>query len=184
MKFNVGQRVSFLYERGGGLIRRIDEKKNLWIEDETGFERPFRENEVARIEKEDYGFDDDTELELTEDETLSGNLHTIRHETRTGRRKPEEVWEIDLHIEELLDSHASMSNYQILQKQMNEFRTFFNKACKKQVRKLVVIHGVGEGVLKEDIRLFLSKREHVEYYDADFREYGKGATEVIVHYNY
>ena len=54
----------------------------------------------------------------------------------------------------------------------------------KDIQKIIVIHGVGEGVLKEEIRSYLSKQEGLEYYDADFREYGKGATAVEIHYNY
>ena len=44
--------------------------------------------------------------------------------------------------------------------------------------------GVGEGVLKQEIRSYLDKQEGVEYFDADFREYGKGATTIEIHYNY
>ena len=46
----------------------------------------------------------------------------------------------------------------------------------------VWIHGVVEGVLKEEVRSELSKIEGVEYFDADFREYGKGATAVELTY--
>jgi hypothetical protein len=39
-------------------------------------------------------------------------------------------------------------------------------------------------VLKDEIRLFLSKKDGIEFYDADFREYGKGATAIEINYNY
>jgi dsDNA-specific endonuclease/ATPase MutS2 len=48
---------------------------------------------------------------------------------------------------------------------------------------VILIHGVGEGILKEEVRTFLSKQEGVEYFDADFREYGKGATTAEIRYN-
>jgi hypothetical protein len=32
--------------------------------------------------------------------------------------------------------------------------------------------------------LFLTKKDGVEFYDADFREYGKGATAIEINYNY
>ena len=51
-------------------------------------------------------------------------------------------------------------------------------------QKLIIIHGVGEGVLKDEVRLFLSKKEGIEYFDADYREYGKGATAVELRYNF
>lgn len=77
-----------------------------------------------------------------------------------------------------------LSNYQILTKQLAEFKSFYKKAKQNHIRKIVVIHGVGEGVLKEEIRTYLSKQDGIEYFDADFREYGKGATTVEIHYNY
>ena len=183
MHYNIGEKISFLYEKGGGIIRRIDDKGVIWVEDETGFDRPFRNNEIAKIQKEDYKLDDDQDISLNDDETFSSNLHYVKHENQTGRRKAMEVWEIDLHIEELVDSHAGLSNFEILSRQMSEFKSFYNRAVRKQIKKLVVIHGVGEGVLKTDIRLFLAGKENVEYHDADFREYGKGATEVIIYHN-
>ena len=48
---------------------------------------------------------------------------------------------------------------------------------------LVFIHGVGLGVLKEEVRSFFRNFEGLEVYDADFREYGKGATVVEVSYS-
>ena len=68
-------------------------------------------------------------------------------------------------------------------KQMRELRTFYQRAKAKRVRKLVIIHGVGQGVLKEEVRSFLDLQEGLEFYDADFREYGKGATAVEIRFN-
>jgi len=37
--------------------------------------------------------------------------------------------------------------------------------------------------LKSEVLSYLHKQEGVEFYDADFREYGKGATMVEIRYN-
>ncbi|MBI1835746.1 MAG: Smr/MutS family protein [Flavobacteriia bacterium] len=131
----------------------------------------------------DYHLPDDQDVYLNDDDSLGANKHTVKKEQKTGYRKPIDVWEIDLHIEEITDSHAGLSNFEILNKQLKEFKNFFNRAKSKRIRKIVVIHGVGEGVLKEEIRIYLSKQEGVEYFDADFRDYGKGATAAEIHYN-
>ena len=75
-----------------------------------------------------------------------------------------------------------MSNAEVLRHQMSVFKSFFRGASDKQVRKLVVIHGVGQGVLKGEIRDFLSQQDGVQFYDADFNEYGKGATTIELLY--
>ena len=38
-------------------------------------------------------------------------------------------------------------------------------------------HGI-EGVLKEELRFLLKKYDHLTFYDAAYRKYGLGATEV------
>lgn len=179
MEFSIGEKVGFLYEKGGGIIKRFEAGQKVIVEDETGFERPFLLSELVKIHSNEYHMEDYSET-LLEDESLSKAHYFIRKETLTGRRRPSEVWEIDLHIEELVDSHVGMSNTQILMKQMSEFRTFYKKAMAKSIPKLIVIHGVGEGVLKHEIHTFLSRKENVEFYDAPYIDYGKGATEIRI----
>jgi DNA-nicking Smr family endonuclease len=47
-------------------------------------------------------------------------------------------------------------------------------------RKLIVIHGVGEGILREEVRRMLQYYDGVQFHDADMRRYGTGATEVLI----
>ena len=183
MKFNIGEKVGFLQEIGGGIISSF--KDNIYtVEDESGFNRMFHENELVKLHGLDYKLSDSIDLQVNEDETLSKQLHYEHKEVLTGSKRSVDVWEIDLHIEEIVESHLGLSNFQILTKQINEFKSFYKKAKAKHIQKIVVIHGVGEGVLKEEIRSYLSKQEGIEYFDSDFREYGKGATTVEIHYNY
>lgn len=177
MKFSVGEKVSFLYEKGGGIVRRFDQQNRIVVEDETGFERPFLSSEIAKIHGTDYKMENYTD-KINDDETLSTANYFVKQEILEGSKKSSDVWEIDLHIEELLDSHIGLSNTEILIKQMSEFRSFFKRAQEKSIPKLIIIHGVGEGVLKNEIRMFLSKKENLEFFDASYMEYGKGATEV------
>lgn len=182
MPFNIGEKVGFLFETGGGIVTKKN-NEYFFVVDNTGFERSFLKNELVKIYGDDYKIPDDADLELNDDDTLSSTKHSVRKENLTGYRRPIDVWEIDLHIEEITESHSGLSNFEILTKQLKEFKSFYSRAKAKRIRKIVAIHGVGEGVLKEEIRNFLSKQEGVEYYDADFREYGKGATAAEIHYN-
>jgi dsDNA-specific endonuclease/ATPase MutS2 len=60
---------------------------------------------------------------------------------------------------------------------MSRFHTALDEAISKKFRKLVIIHGVGQGTLKMQIRKELAEK-YPEYLfqDASFREYGFGAT--------
>jgi dsDNA-specific endonuclease/ATPase MutS2 len=49
------------------------------------------------------------------------------------------------------------------------------------VKKIVFIHGVGDGVLKNELRRELGRKyPKYPYQDASFREYGFGATMAIL----
>jgi hypothetical protein len=184
VKFESGEKVSFLYETGGGVVISQMPNSLYQVEDDSGFERTFQASELVKIHGFDYKISSSADLHMNEDETLSTSTHYVLKENELGSKKSMDVWEIDLHIDMITESNRGMSNFQMLTKQLSEFKAFFKKAKSKNIRKIVVIHGVGEGVLKEEIRSYLSKQEGIEYYDADFREYGKGATTVEIHYNY
>lgn len=92
-----------------------------------------------------------------------------------------EVIEVDLHINNLLETTAGMSNADMLQYQLDKFHTVLEESKNKKGQKIVFIHGKGEGVLRKEIEKEL-KTKYKGYYfqDASFREYGFGATMVII----
>ncbi len=96
-------------------------------------------------------------------------------------KKKEDIVEIDLHINQLLDTTAGMSNKEMLDYQMSKFREVMNENKKNKNKKIVFIHGKGDGVLKMEI-LKAIKNEYKKAYsqDASFQEYGYGATMVII----
>ena len=92
-----------------------------------------------------------------------------------------ELVEIDLHIHELLDDFNKLTNTEMLTVQMDKFHQELAKAISSGVKKIVFIHGVGNGTLKNELRREL-QRKYSKYttQDASFREYGYGATMVIL----
>ncbi len=89
--------------------------------------------------------------------------------------------EVDLHIQELIDDTKGLSNKEILDIQMDHFRSELDLAITNKVKKIVFIHGLGQGTLKAEIVKEL-KAKYKKYYhqDASFKEYGYGATMVIL----
>jgi dsDNA-specific endonuclease/ATPase MutS2 len=49
--------------------------------------------------------------------------------------------------------------------------------------KIVFIHGVGEGVLREELYAVLRRYDNITFYDADYKLYGIGATEIKIFQN-
>lgn len=97
-----------------------------------------------------------------------------------SNNNPANEIEIDLHIEELLDNYSGMSNAEIILIQLKHFQKTLDKAINGHYRKLVVIHGVGNGRLKQEVRTILSSYNNLRFYDGSYSKYGFGATEVII----
>ena len=96
--------------------------------------------------------------------------------------KKEVVMEVDLHINQLTKSTRNMDNFDMLNLQLDTAKNKIEFAISKRIPKIVFIHGVGEGVLKSELQRLLHKYP-VKYYDASYKKYGLGATEVYVFQN-
>lgn len=120
------------------------------------------------------------ELELAMKEK-KGLDRRPRVQPAKSKASNQDLLEIDLHIDELLDSTAGMSSADILAYQMDKFREVMEANKAKRGYKIVFIHGKGDGILKKELLKELkSKYNSVTYQDASFREYGYGATMVII----
>lgn len=98
------------------------------------------------------------------------------------KEKKEVILEVDLHINKLVKSTRNMDNYDILNIQLDTAKNKVEFAISKRISKIVFIHGVGEGVLKSELQRLLNKYP-IKYYDASYKKYGLGATEVYVFQN-
>ncbi|MBK8808503.1 MAG: Smr/MutS family protein [Bacteroidales bacterium] len=89
----------------------------------------------------------------------------------------ETTLEVDLHIHELVENESGLEPNEKLEIQLNHFEERLNEAIKDKLRKVVFIHGVGNGVLKMKIRNILDRKySKLRYQDASFEKYKFGAT--------
>lgn len=93
------------------------------------------------------------------------------------------VAEVDLHIEALYPNCESLDDHSKFEIQMDFFRKCLNAAIVNRVQKVIFIHGVGSGVLKNEIIKELKKYKGLHYFDASMAKYGVGATEVYFSQN-
>ena len=105
---------------------------------------------------------------------------TVSSNTTTSKpHKKEDTLEVDLHMTESEMQHSMISQSGILTLQMTRFHAALDEAVSKKLRRLVIIHGVGQGTLKMQIRKELQEKyPQYLFQDASFREYGFGATMV------
>lgn len=88
--------------------------------------------------------------------------------------------EIDLHIEELVDNINGLSSHEMLNIQLEKFEKELDKAMESGVKKIVFIHGVGNGRLKTEIHNALKATPGVTFQDGSYKLYGFGATQVNI----
>ena len=91
--------------------------------------------------------------------------------------------EVDLHIHQLIPDCSQLGNHEKLNIQLETVKKRLDFAFRKKIQRVVFIHGVGEGVLKEELKYLLKRYDNLDFYDADFQKYGVGATEVYIYQN-
>ena len=90
---------------------------------------------------------------------------------------------IDLHIEKLTDDWKHLSNYEILSQQLKAFEKYFDLAFAHHQHSLIVIHGVGEGRLRDEIHDILRLKKEVKSFVNQYHHrFGYGATEIFFNY--
>lgn len=180
MLFQIGEKVVFLKEPGGGQITNIVDS-TFYVVDETGFERPFKANDIAKLHSTNYQYNE------VNPKDLQKNKLTTSSKINPAYTPHKDYWEIDLHLENLLDHNSEklvQERNQALAKQLAIFKETYNKALQKKVRKLIIIHGYGKGILRQEIQVFLRGQEGVDFFDAPYIEYGHGAIQVEIKYKY
>ena len=86
---------------------------------------------------------------------------------------------VDLHIDKITDHWKDLSNFEILEMQLNAFEKYYELALAHHQKDLIVIHGVGEGRLRDEIHESLRLKKEVKSFVNQFHPlYGFGATEI------
>lgn len=105
----------------------------------------------------------------------------VTDKAKQVRRKDDGTLVVDLHADEVLETTAGMNAADILHYQLDVFKKTMEEHKKSRGKKIVFIHGKGEGVLRQALLQELKYRyKNCTWQDASFREYGYGATLVTV----
>ena len=189
--FKIGDLVKFLNDVGTATVLRV-EGNVVIVEDEDGFERS-----VERAELMDAGDRDQDEkkygnklpdvAQLLTQEVGERRMKELQrdfevryqHAQATSMSRRDAHMEVDLHIHELVDDQRGLADGAKLAIQMAHFDRMMDIAKREKLRRIVFIHGVGQGVLRHQIRTALDQHHpDCNYREGDPRRYGSGATEV------
>ena len=193
MQIKVGDRVKFLNEVGEGVVVEL-KGSVVVVEDENGFDNEYPTSELLVVgckaeEAEMYGNKLPELSEILSKEVSQERQEEIQeafdvkyaNARATNQMRRGEYMEVDLHFHELVDDNSGLKDRTKIDIQLNHFERMMKIASEQKIRKIIFIHGVGQGVLRHQIRSRLDL-----YYpnctvrDANPREYGAGATEVYL----
>ena len=172
MPFKAGDKVAFLHEKGQGTVTKVISALKVLIELE-GIEIEVNTKELVQVK----------DITLSQMTARQKDPLPAQSESKPqSKSKPhaKDVLVIDLHAEKLNEHSFSMSNQQKLSLQLNHFQESLERAINGHITKIVFIHGVGNGVLRQSIRDILKRYEGIEFSDGSYQKYGAGATEVRI----
>jgi len=180
--FEVGDRVSVLDDVIRGVVVEV-QNDQISIKTNDDFMMTFFVNELVK---------ENTTNELN-NFNKSDASHKIKIDTTPTRQQKNFVFksdkrdkgapEFDLHIEKLVKNFRGMSNFDILTIQLETAQRHVEFALKNRIPKIVLIHGVGEGILKTELEFLLRKYPQVTFQEASYQKYGMGATEIYFQQN-
>jgi hypothetical protein len=121
---------------------------------------------------------------INQEDFLKQKLNSEKPENKTftqAKSSKNEVVEVDLHIHELLDNTSGLSAKDMLDYQLKIFNEVLSENKNRKGQRIVFIHGKGNGVLRNElIKELKSKYPAFTYQDASFKEYGFGATMIVI----
>ncbi|MCS6916368.1 MAG: Smr/MutS family protein [Chitinophagales bacterium] len=92
-----------------------------------------------------------------------------------------DVVTVDLHAEKLPLNVGGLTSNEILQAQLRYAEKQLDQALQQGMRKIVFVHGVGSGILREQLHQRLQQLGFSDFRFSFHPLHGYGATEVILH---
>ncbi len=186
--FKKGDRVAFVDEVGGGVVLDVPSPGRVKVRTDEGFVLVRSGKELVPYDpeyvKQAYRISDHQAGMVAANDVMEEKRQRRKGDNRPGKtpKKPEDgsVAEVDLHLHELVEDETKLSQGEKLKYQLAYFERALEAAIRDGKRKLIVIHGVGEGVLREEVRRVLLFYDGVRFHDANMARYGSGATEVEI----
>jgi len=173
--FQIGDKVEVLDEALWGIVQKV-EGERITLLTEDGFPMQFLAGELVhragKIPVSNF------EIGQVKKEKEGPKGRKVPPSRSKERQAPK--MEVDLHINQLLPSTRGLGNFEMLNLQLEHAKRQLEFAMEKRIQKVVFIHGVGEGVLKEELHYLFGKYGNLRFYDADYQKYGLGATEVYI----
>ena len=177
--FKVGDQVLAIDDDIKGVIKSISGDFCV-IESMDGFEVNYHSKEIILDQTATSNLDYSKNFSEFKKSNTSKSINKSPKVLSKKARASVPAMEVDLHIHKLVASTKGMTNYDMLNLQLDTAKRQLDFAISKKISRVIFIHGVGEGVLKAELEYELRKIDDIQIYEADYKKYGFGALEVYI----
>ncbi|MDP2452541.1 MULTISPECIES: Smr/MutS family protein [unclassified Kaistella] len=160
-----GDSVSVIDDHLKGTVTSIKGKK-VTIEDEHGFEYEYAESELVLQQAEIYE-----------------NIKTIRKEEilkPVSKKHDKKPFILDLHFEKLVRNTGDYDSFERLFLQKDKLLKTLDYCRKNNLKKLEIIHGIGDGVLQQMVHDVLESQTNLEFQNKEILHHQSGT--VLVYF--
>lgn len=168
MHFQQNEEVSILNEAGIYRVLRA-EGTFLWLEDEHGFDRKVAVEFVVRRKQINV-------------QKVSNKDNSAVHSAKKAV-KNERIPSIDLHHHELNLDERFLSKHEILTAQLDSFKQFCNRMIQLKTKRFRVVHGIGEGKLKMELRTLVQGKDGLSMHDDQVTRGKVGASLIEIQFS-
>ena len=148
MDFKVGDKVEAIDDVVQGVVVKINAGQ-ITVESNDGFLLQYTAAELLKVTGTNA-----IKVSNFEVAKIKAGKEIPRNK-QNKKSRPKERYapqmEVDLHIDKLTPSTKGMTNFEMLNLQLDTAKRQLDFALRKRIQKVVFIHGVGEGILKEEL---------------------------------
>lgn len=158
-----GDKVSVIDENFRGKIIAVL-PLTYEVEDEFGFTYQFLKSKV-----------------VSADQDLYDNIRIIKKQETSkpiSKKHNKEAFKIDLHFENLVKNPRDYDSFERLLIQKEKLNEAIEFCRKHKLKRLLIIHGIGDGVLQKMVYDIISGLPYVEYDEDGFFYHQSGNLEV------
>lgn len=179
--FEIGDKVMVLDDSLEGVVVGFS-LDYIKIETTEGFELEYKANELVKIDNNQPQIDFNksvSQILFEKEAPKKKNTPLIK-----TSKKDQMVFEVDLHLEKIITGkNKNLTNFDKLSIQLEEAKRAIDYAINKRYQRVVLIHGVGEGVLKSELEYLLKRYDNLSIQEASYQKYGLGAMEIYIKQN-
>lgn len=158
-----GDFVALIDDNLRGKIIKITPSKIL-LEDEFGFERWVLASEIVPIDEDLY-----------QHRPVHVKPEPLK---KISKKTKEKVMELDLHFDQLVEYPTNYSAWERLFIQKEKLQNTLGFCRKNKIKRLNIIHGLGDGVVQEMVLEVLRGETGIEYEDENLFKNESGSVMV------